>query len=53
MHKALLLAAKQDDRTLADWVRHCACYGLDNPEDIRRTRCKDSFQVLDHGRPAQ
>ena len=51
MHEDSKFAARRDDRTLADWVRHCVCFGIEHPELIREVQCKHAYQVLDHGRP--
>ena len=51
MHKHSQERAQEDDRTLADWIRHCICYGLENPEEISKVRCKNEYQMLPRGRP--
>ena len=51
MHRDSRAAAKRDDRTLADWIRHCIVYGLRNPDDITQVRYDAGYEVLPRGRP--
>lgn len=49
----------EDTKRLADesriphgeWVRRCMCWGTQNPEFVRRNRCREEYKVSPRGRP--